>query len=159
MSAGKALSEYEQKLVETVREHGCQSTYVTAQPPFGYSVGFAETVAQAEVIVLGLSSQTTGFVINQTLLMCRDGLILDDGVLIEGILTDLPLMARRVTSEHIVTDYLNSAMWYHRRVFGRELDNVVQLVWPSDDSLWPWDEAFPQDLRKFQPALYQGTVQ
>lgn len=160
MSAQQALSTFEEDILANVREFGCHINYVAdpgGEPPiFGYSVGFLETVDQPEVIIFGLSSKMAGWMINELLLRCRDGLQLEDGTQVEELLVDHVCVARTVCSRFIVPEYLNSAIWYHRYRTGEELDRVVQLVWPgAEDGLFPWDSGYDPGQAECQPALYE----
>ena len=162
-SASRELTSYEVEILDNVREHGCHITIVGdpegKQPKFGYSTGFLETVGQPEVIVFGLSTEVTSYVINATLDQCREGLKLREGMRIEDVLEGYALIVRKVSPENIVIDYLNSAMWYHELRTGTPLDHVVQLVWPGVTSnLYPWDRDCPPDIQEAQPALYEKKL-
>jgi len=161
----RRLTDYERKIIANVRDHGCHITSVASggdeewEPPFSYSTGFIETVEQPEVIVFGLPGKLCATMINLLHGMCREGLALNDGAEIQGLLDGHRVIARDVAPEHIVRDHFNSAMWYEKRRTGRTLDRAVQLVWPgAQDGLFPWDEGCSRDVRDLQPALYQRSM-
>ncbi len=159
MTAQPALSDYEQDILENVARSGCHITVVIdpdqQDPPFAYSAGFPETAGQPEVIVFGLSTEMMTFMINKTLDQCEAGLVLSDGVEIEGLLRGHKVIAREVAARFIIRDYLASAIWYERHQTGRALERVIQLVWPGAlDGLFPWDKGCDQQVRDLQPALY-----
>jgi hypothetical protein len=159
MTAQRALSDYEQDILDNVARTGCHITVVVdpdqQDPPFAYSVGFKETAGQPEVIVLGLSTDMMTFMINETLDQCEAGLVLSDGVEIDGLLRGHKVIGRAVAARFIVPGYFNSAIWYERRRRGRALESAIQLVWPgAQDGLFPWDEGCDQEVRDLQPALY-----
>ena len=157
------LSDYETRIVENVRDYGCQVISVfdpeETLPTFAYSVGFWETVGQPEVIILGLPSQMGHFAINEVLRQCQAGLQLYDGQRIEGLFEefDVICVARTVDESNLVPDYFNSAIWYHSMRRGTPLDDALQLVW-SYEGFYPWDEGAPTELFEDQPLLYSGTV-
>lgn len=164
MRFGRWLNSAEKNIIANVRNHGCHINIVSPSEdeegvPFAYSVGFAETVGQPEVIVFGLPGNVLGSVINETLQRCREGLELQDGAEVHGVLEGHKLIARQVQPDFIVPDYLNSAIWYQQYRTGRALEHVVQLVWPGpDDGLFPWDDVSDESVRHFQPALYQPSL-
>lgn len=158
------LDEFEQKILRNVREHGCHVNCVfdpdENRPAFAYSVGFPQTVGQPEVIVFGLSLRLMQSMINDTLQQCRDGLLLRDWGVVDGLLEDHKCILREVRQEYIVREYLNSAMWHHRRTTGAPLGAVMQLVWPGKiNGLFPWEPGCAEEVRDAQLALYEGAIQ
>lgn len=163
MSAVIARDEFERRIIENVREHGCQVNFIfdpqSEQPDFGYSIGFKETVDQPEVIVFGLPLKIVQFMVDQTLRECKSGLVLTDGAIIEGLLEGHKCIARTVHPSQIIEDYLNSAIWYHEARTGERLADVVQIVWPGAvDGLFPWDEGCDAHVIALQPALYEARL-
>ena len=158
------FDDYERKILDTIDQSGCFITVVFdpegEEPKFAYSVGFPHTVQQGEVIAFGLPTELLGSMINNTLRQCReDGLTLGEGTRISGLLEGFDVIARRVHSNRIEREYLNSAMWHHKGRFGEPLTEVYQLVWPSSvTGLFPWDEGVAQDVIDAQPALYEAAA-
>ena len=154
-------AEYEAKIISNVEKFGCHVTTVFdpegVEPSFTYSIGFTRSIGQGEVIVFGLSSNLMGFMINETLRQCRDGLRLAEGVRISGLLEDFDVVVRSIPQANITREHFNSALWFHRREFGTELEDAFQLVWPgAREGLFPWDDGSSCDA---QPALYEiGSV-
>ena len=159
MTESPAFTSYEFKILANVEKHGVHVTTVLADPPFTYSTGFTETVDEPEAIVFGLDGDGMGHLINKLLYKCRNGLKLEDGVRISGLLTGFDVIGRSLPAHSIERDYLNSAMWWHRRHFGRDLERVVQIVWPcSFTGLFPWEDGCPQDVIELQPPLYKASL-
>jgi hypothetical protein len=163
MSAQRALKDYEKSLIANVHEYGCQIVSVVADeasPPFSYSVGFWETVGQPEAIIFGMNSEMGHYALMETLRQCEAGLALRDGQRLDELLKDYDVVcvARDVHPRHLVPQYFNSALWYHRRRTGADLPAAVQLVWP-DEGVWPWDPEASAAFLEEQPALYDGTLQ
>lgn len=163
MSAARELNQFEEGILNNIRDSGCHITGVFdpdgEAPGFAYSVGFTETVGQPEVIVFGLDFQLMAAMINETLDQCRKGLVLSDGLRIADLLDGFECIARLVPAENIVVDYLNSAMWFHKRRTGEELSKAYQIVWPgAADGLFPWDDGSAQIVIDCQPALYEREL-
>ena len=160
MTNGPALNDDQSKLVANVHEYGCHVTTVFDpdgnDPTFSYSVGFTETAGQPEVIIFGLDGGLMHRMINATLDLCRQGQIIQDWTSLDGLLEGHRCIARSVSAQFIVPEYLHSAIWYHRTQMGKTLDDVVQIVWPGAvQGLYPWDEGCDDSVIARQPALYR----
>lgn len=159
--SGRPLSDYESRIIQNVKDFGFHVTSVIdpdgVAAPFSYSVGFWETAGQPEAIIFGMNSDMGHFALAETLQQCRAGLALRDGQRLEGLLEeyDVTCVARAIDDRHLVPDYFNSALWYHRYRTGAALAAAVQLVWP-DEGVWPWDPDASADFLIEQPALYHG---
>lgn len=158
-------ADRERRIIANVRDYGCFITSVASrvddewEPPFSYSTGFLETVAQPEVIVTGLDGKLCASMINTLLEMCREGLVLIDGAEIGDLLEGHFVIAREITSGRTIGDHFRTAIWYEKRRTGRTLDRAMQLVWPgAQDGLFPWDEGCGQELRDLQPLLYERSL-
>lgn len=152
------LHDYERRILDNVRDHGCHINYVAdpegEQPPFGYSVGFPETIGQPEVIVFGLSSELVAAMINAIYRQCRDGLQMEDGLAVSDLLAGHDCVLERVAPGNIIPDYFNSAMWFCRHTTGEAMDAAYQIVWPgAQDGLFPWDEDASDEVRALQLPL------
>lgn len=161
------LSRLEQQIIDNVEEFGCHITVVT--PPddldedegeerFAYSVGFPLTVDQPEVIVFGFSTELSAAVINGVLDMCREGLVLEDWKVIDGLLKGHRCMVREVEPDCLIPHYFNSAMWFAEHE-GDLMTRAMQIVWPGvDDGLFPWDKGCSQAVRDLQTPLYRTSL-
>lgn len=162
MSAVTASNDFERKIIDNVAAHGCHINFVFDpkgdEPSFAYSVGFEETVGQPEVIIFGLPNEIMQPMINDALRLCREGLVLQDMVQVDGLLEGFPCFVRDVIPEKILPEYFNSAIWYHRARTGVPLSHAVQIVWPDLDGLFPWEEGCDAGVRDWQPALWTRNL-
>lgn len=157
------LTEYEETILANVNEYGCHVTTVFDpdgnEPSFSYSTGFTQTVCQPEVIVFGLEPNLMGSIINSALNQCKSGVDLTNFARISGLLDGFDVIARTIPEARIERNYFNSAMWFHDREFGKKLQDVVQLVWPSSTTgLFPWDEGCHESVIEAQPVLYAAGL-
>ena len=157
------LSDFEQGILANIEEHGCQVNHIF--DPDGdmvgksYSIGFPETVGQPEVICFGLGNDLMHSMINGLLDQCLEGLKMQDGLRVSGLLEGFDCVLRSVKSDHIVSDHFNSAMWYSRHQGVGEMQKAFQIVWPSSETgLFPWDEGVAHVVVDAQPALYEAAV-
>jgi hypothetical protein len=159
MSSPCELSEYEQKILKNVSEHGCHVTYVFdpdgKEPDFCYSTGLASTVGQPEVITFGLSRAVMHFMVNETLEQCGRGLVLTEGARVDGLIEGFHCVARCVEPSNIASEYFASAIWHHRYRTSEKLNEAIQLVWPGALSgLYPWEAGCDPSVIAAQPPLY-----
>ncbi|WP_235037647.1 MULTISPECIES: DUF4262 domain-containing protein [unclassified Novosphingobium] len=172
------LSHHEDQILDNIEEFGCHITVVS--PPdndgmgndgeededdidegerFAYSVGFPASVHQPEVIVFGFSAELSAAVINGVLDLCREGLVLEDWMEIEGILKGHRCVLREVEAECLMPYYFNSAMWFAETELETEFTRAMQIVWPGvDDGLFPWDKGCSDEVRDLQTPLYRTSL-
>ncbi|APG62970.1 hypothetical protein LPB140_09405 [Sphingorhabdus lutea] len=151
--------EYEEKLLFNIQEYGCQTTTVFGPhetlPDFTYSIGFAQSVGQAEIITFGLTHEIMGAMINEVLDQCKNGLVLKDGIMLDGLLDNHKVAVKAVHPTNIIPAFFNSAIWYQKEHMNQDMDAAFQLVWPgSKDGLFPWEDGCANDVINFQPPLY-----
>ncbi|MEM8917831.1 MAG: DUF4262 domain-containing protein [Pseudomonadota bacterium] len=163
MSGHRELNEFEQRLIDNVEEHGCQVNLVFddkgKKPDFAYSIGFAKTVGQPEVIIFGLNRKLMQSMINEVLRQCREeGLVLTEDLAISELIEGFDCIAKKVHPSQIEEGYFNSSMWYHVQEFGSELSEAYQIVWPgAQQGLYPWENDCAEDVIEAQPALYKPS--
>jgi hypothetical protein len=159
MRPDQNLDDFERKIIDNVRDHGCQVNFVfdpdKEVPDFSYSIGFPETVKQPEVIVFGLRQDVMHFMVNEVLVRCRSGLKLADLTEIYGLLEGCRCIIRRVHPSTPLGQFFGWAMWFHRFSVDTELTDVVQIVWPGKlDGLFPWEEGCNELVIERQLPLY-----
>jgi hypothetical protein len=159
----RELTDYERDILANVEEYGCHVTTVLDpegdDPSFSYSTGFSETLDQGEVIIFGLDHKLMHRMINITMELCRDGLILSEGERIAGVLEGFDIVAREIPASAIDREHFNSAMWFHRRRYASELRSAFQIVWPgARQGLFPWEDGCDEYVVRIQPPLYERGV-
>lgn len=153
------LSEFEQKMLATIKEHGCQILRIFDPDgqglDFSYSIGFEATLGQPEMLISGLPPETTKDLINDTFVLCRDeGFQLVDFARTDSLIKGLDCVFRSVRADCLVPDYFGSAIWYSATQLNRPFARAVQLVWPDREGLFPWDQGFDEGFRGEQDELW-----
>ncbi|WP_230772599.1 DUF4262 domain-containing protein [Sphingomonas sp. Leaf4] len=156
--ADAALNTHEHHILENIQTHGCHVMSVFDPkgelPDFTYSIGFPATVGQPEVIVYGLPGKLAHSMVNETLTQCRAGLILADGIRIDGLLEGFACIVREILADRIDAEHFGSAMWFEHYRTGGRMTQAFQIVWPgARHGLFPWEAS--ADLAEIQPALYE----
>ena len=100
------MEEYERNILRHIESHGCSVTSVfdpdENEPPFSYSIGIARSCGAPEVIVVGLSSKLSHWMVNEYNRRCRAGERFQPGVLylgfLEGFAVQFGPCRRRIAS-------------------------------------------------------------
>ncbi|WP_324674952.1 DUF4262 domain-containing protein [Hymenobacter sp. GOD-10R] len=120
----------------------------TATPAFAYTIGLWKNFQHPEVITFGLPLPAMHALLsgaaelvkgNQPLALATDNFDFLDG---------LPVQFRRVEEENL-GDYLGYARWY----YNFEQFPAIQLLWPDEQSKYPWDAEHDERYKFSQPLL------
>jgi hypothetical protein len=148
----KQLSSYESNLLANIEKHGCSVTSVFdpegKDPKFSYSIGIAKTTSAPELIVVGLNSDISLWLVNEYNRRVRDGEVFAAGISHAGFLDGHDVQFVDVAETHR-KHYMTSACWLH----GGPGFDALQLVWPDASGYWPWDEEAAESYRLGQPIL------
>lgn len=154
---GGLMDEYERNILRHIEEHGCSVTSVfdpeESEPPFTYSIGIAKSSGAPELIIVGLDSKISHWMVNEYSRRCQAGERFQSGVLYLGFLEGFAVQFGAVTRAHRAK-YMRSACWLHG---GPEFE-AVQLIWPDTAGVWPWDSEATDWLRANQPLLAGETA-
>ncbi|WP_235535637.1 DUF4262 domain-containing protein [Sphingopyxis sp. Root1497] len=158
------LDASEQKVVDDIRDYGCSVMHVFDAdgdlPEFSYSIGFPETVEQPEVIVFGVKREVRHFMINEIQRQCVEGLKLQDGLRISGLIEGWNCVAKYVTDAGAIREHFGWALWYHDAQRDAAMHDAFQIVWPgAEQGLFPWEPDCDPIVMERQPALYEGAAQ
>ena len=154
-----ALNDYEKRLIDQIAEYGWFCLTVAGgeegEPQFSYTIGLWETLGTPELIVFGLESKLSYWMLADMIDRLKAGERLVDGARISGLLVDHDCVARAVHPSQIRVKYLNSAIWYRRFRTGDEAVEAFQLFWPGvPDGLFPWESGCDAVVREKQPLLF-----
>lgn len=146
------MEPYEQNILKHIEEHGCSVTSVfdpkEVEPPFSYSIGIAKSSGAPELIVIGLDSKLSIWMVNEYNRRIRSGEQFLPGVLYLDFLEGFAVQFGPVAREHRA-EYMRSACWLH----GSSDFEALQLIWPNTSGIWPWDPDASDWFRSNQPLL------
>ncbi len=152
LQVNDCMDEYEHNILQNIEQFGCSVTSVfdpeEEHPPFSYSIGIPKSSNAPELIIVGLSSELSHWMINEYNRRVRDGEHFQPDVLYLGFLEGFAVKFSPVACVH-KAEYMRSACWLHK---GPEFA-ALQLIWPNASAVWPWDEAVSDWLRANQPIL------
>ena len=157
-------TEFERRICDCVESHGCFVMTVgpedggEAGPRWSYSIGFTQTFRLPEVVLYGLPGDLGFQLVNDLAAMCRDGLRLADHVAVDNLVQGFRCIARSVDESWLIQSCFASALWFHRTQMQSALTDVVQIVWPDPEGLYPWEPGCADWVRADQPELYKPRL-
>lgn len=142
----------EEKALEDIDKYGCHILHVfegEGNPRFTYSIGIEKTTGRPELIVTGLKRELAQSIINEYNRRVRSGETFQVDEYYDGFLGGFQVTLKRMEKKHY-REYLGWALWLYQ---GLDFD-VLQLIYPTVEGLWPWDDDAPDDFLWFLPRLY-----
>jgi hypothetical protein len=151
------LEPNEKKLVDDVEKFGCHIIHVRSDdhlPGWSYTVGLYEMLGQAEVIVVGLKTDTAQSLLNQTAKRMKSGLRIEEGLRQRELLADVECEFRKV--EHrLLRRVVGYASWF----YGGDEFPVYQCIYPDLENRFPWQDGFDASWRNRQALLFRDAPQ
>ena len=134
-----------------IEKFGCTVMHVLVEgklPPFAYSIGIQQQTGAPEVVVIGLKRAMAHAVVNTYNARVRAGERFEPGKFYAGFIEGV---------EVAVADVPHSA---YADYFGKSLDfyggpkfSVLQIIYPTENGVWPWEQGAEQSFREWQPVL------
>lgn len=146
----------DRQMLSNVQEYGCHIVLVEhapdtepALPPFAYSIGLYSNFGHPEIVVHGLPNHDlVAYMINHTCDLAREGNGLVSGVRYDDFLVGFQVETSDVHPSHY-RELFGYGLWYYKG----QLFPVLQLVFPTTQGVWPWDEDASEDFLYVQPVL------
>jgi hypothetical protein len=154
------LDKLRNAVVGNVEAHGWHIAGVHADtrnawPQYAYTVGFEDSLAHPEVIVLGLSHEAAGGLLNAVGARIRE----KGELAVETRYTDLLEngleLAFVETAEAPARELMRIANWYYEAISPRAGGRyrALQLVWPDPNGVFSWEPGFDARYTELQPLL------
>lgn len=146
-----AMDAREVRVLHDIETYGCHVVHVLEDeehPPFSYSVGIGKMSKQPEVIVVGLARDLAHFVVNEYNARVRAGETFAAGKRYDGFLDGHAVEFEIVDPRHYHA-YLGWNQWLYE---GDGFD-ALQIVYPSTDGEWPWDDEVAESFAEQQPLI------
>jgi len=145
------MKDTEKKAVADIEAYGCHVIDVLEDekgPPFCCSVGMQKTSGVPEVIVIGLKQPIAHFVVNEYNRRVRNGERFESGHRYDEFLEGF-----RVQFEFVGTDRFDEYLGWDKWLYGGKSFEAMQIIYPTTDGIWPWDERASEWFRERQPIL------
>ena len=148
---GKAAVERAAKDVEQYGWHFVAVPGEDSAPGFVFTIGLWRTYEHPEIILFAPSQDPKGMAGRLAAVARRvaGGERFEINKSYDGLFGRFSGEFRRV-DHHWYVDYLGTAAAYYESF---EFPSI-QLFWPDSEGRFPWSGEFPQELLRYQPALY-----
>lgn len=160
MSAGSvgrlSVDEGEEQALRDIEEYGCHVIHVLAEgesPPFSYSVGIQKAAGRPECVVIGLKQPIAHFVVNEYNRRVRAGDKFVPGEYYAGFIEGFDVLVETVERE-FYREYFGWDLWLYD---GANFE-VLQIIYPTTDGVWPWECDEADWFRTRQPLLTRNPL-
>jgi len=152
ISLDRAEDKHELKAIEDIRKHGVHILHVFddegKKPDFSYTVGLWHTHGHPEVLISGLKEGLRQSLLNHLNRMIGEGREFRDGQSYTDVIDDYKCYFQEFPKRQFKA-YLGWDLWFYG---GNEFE-AVQMLWPSVDHIYPWDEKAGELLKNAQEIL------
>ncbi len=145
------MPQHATKIKSDIKKYGVHIVHVLDEdddPNFSYTIGLYEVYKKPEIIMIGQSQELHQVILNNMAYDYKEGRTLINGNLEENILDDYKCMIVEVDKKHY-DEYLGIAIDYYK---GNNFP-VMQIIWPTQSGMFPYDKEAPDGFKKWQPVL------
>lgn len=141
----------DQKLLDDVAEFGWHAVHVHEEgesPQFTYSIGINYSFNAPELIIVGLPSEVAHSIITIAANLAKEGTPIDTSAPSAELFENNDAYFVQV-SKQAYREYVGYGLWFYE---GPDFP-LVQIIWPSNAGLLPWDKDAPEAYVGLQPIL------
>ena len=145
------LDASEAKALADIEQYGCHIIHVLEDevgPCFTYSIGIERTSHRPELIVTGLKPEIAQSIINNYSSRVQSGEVFEADTSYADFLEGFDVRFAPVSKAHY-KEYFGWARWLYD---GNDF-RVYQLIWPSTEGVWPWDQNARPEYTWYIPLL------
>lgn len=147
----KELTDGDKQVLSDIEQYGLHIVNVIADedgPGFGFSIGLFHNFKHPEIIIVGLQQELIHSLINDIGEAIKSGKRFDAFAYSPDILEGFECYFIPVEQTHY-SAYLGYAHWFYK---GNNFP-VLQCVYPTLKGVYPWQDNWPERLKKVQPML------
>lgn len=145
------MDERDQKALNDIEEYGCQVINVAAgegEPSFTYSIGISLKQSKPDVLILGLKTELAHSIVNNYKNRLLQGEVFVPEKYYPDFLGDFNVCFIKVHKKYY-KEYFGWGLWLH----GGDDFEVLQMVWPTTEGVWPWAGEKSDFYKWAQPIL------
>jgi hypothetical protein len=145
------MDKGDEKALADIERYGCHVIHVAGDddlPPFSYSVGIQKSTGKPEVVAIGLKQPLAHFVVNAYNDRARNGEAFMPGRPYSEFVEGFDVLVEKV-DHAFYAEYFGWNLWLYA---GPNFE-VLQLVYPTTDGIWPWQACASEWFRNWQPIL------
>ena len=150
------MDEQEKKALQNIEEYGNHVISVMegdGYPRFTYSIGINKTQFKPDIIILGLKPELAHSIANNYRDRLLSGEIIKPGKYYSDFIGNFDVVFEKVACKYY-KDYFGWARWLHE---GDDFE-MLQLIWPTTNGVWPWDDDTSEYYNWAQPVLNESGV-
>lgn len=152
IAVNRAEDNLELKAIEDIRNHGVHILHVFDDegiaPDFSYTVGLWHTHGHPEILISGLKEGLRHSLLNHINRLIGVGRQFKDGQSYTDVIDSYRCYFQEIPKDQY-RPYLGWDLWFYD---GDEFE-AVQMLWPSVQHVYPWDEKADDFLRSAQEVL------
>lgn len=145
------MDERDQKALNDIEEFGCHVLNVMEgedEPSFTYTIGINKKQSKPDVVIFGLKTDLAHSMANNYKSRLLQGEIFLPGKFYADFLGDFDVCFVKVAKKYF-EEYFGWGLWFYD---GDDFE-VLQMVWPTTDGVWPWDDEKTDFYKWAQPIL------
>ena len=145
------ISDSKKKILNNVAEFGWHVIKVLEDddgPGFGYSIGLFKTFSHPEILIVGLKLDLIHSIINDIGESIRSGANFTPRSFHSNLIDGFDCYFTQVKPE-FYEQYVGQALWY----YGNSNFPLIQCIYPTVKGIYPWQEAWPENIKDLQPIL------
>lgn len=123
------------------------------EPSFTYSIGVNKKQNKPDVVILGLKAELAHSMANRYRDRALNGETFESGTYYSDFLDDFDIIFINISKKHF-KKYFGWGIWLHD---GDDFE-MLQMIWPTTDGVWPWDENGSDFYKWAQPILNDDGV-
>ena len=145
------MDEHDQRALDNIEKYGCHVMNVMEEGDlagFTYSIGISSKQNRPDVVVMGLKKELAHSMVNNYKDRLLKGEVFEPGKLYSDFLGDFDICFIKVAKKHF-KEHFGWGLWLHK---GDDFE-VLQMVWPTTEGVWPWDNEKSEYYTWAQPIL------
>ena len=150
------MEDEDQRALSNIDEYGCHVLKIMegdGDPSFTYSIGINKKQHKPDLIILGLKTELAHSMVNDYTKRLLNGESFKPGVYYSDFLEGFDVCFIKVCKKYY-KDYFGWGLWLHD---SNDFD-VLQMIWPTTDGNWPWNENKSEYYAWAQPILNEEAV-
>ncbi|WP_395343802.1 DUF4262 domain-containing protein [Ningiella sp. W23] len=148
------MDESDKKALDDIEEFGCHVLGVMEgdnKPSFSYSIGIGKKQGKPDLVILGLKNKLAHSIINNYKNRLLAGEVFEPGKYYSDFLGNFDVCFIEVDKKHY-DEYFGWGLWLNN---GDDF-KMLQLIWPTTDGVWPWDNGKSEFYVWAQPILNES---
>ena len=147
--------EHEERAIANIERTGLHILNVFGEgdfPGFSYSVGLTYSYKQPEILIYGLHRETSTDILNHVASLMKEGASFRNGDLSLDVLDGFECKFKNVHKTHY-PEHVGWATWLND--YSTDFE-VLQLIWPNKEGLYPDSKDASDSFKQAQPILTEA---